>query len=253
MFHSHPAREKKKGGNEIWFSLGPELSGFRQTALWLCIAWYWIPPSCLILKCVYITHSKVVVYLFSFVINNTGVFCGLFSHQKGLKGSQGCGYEDSGDVSIKSPSTPSSISPILFHPLLPRFIFADFLQLWKLCLSTLPHTPDTHFSYCTAGPIATVTTQLGVLDEEKERLQKGGSVRKEEERLMWGWALNSDNHDRENFLTLLCQIRRPTHSETNFDHCSVCLPQFRFLCWNAWFTRWVDAIQTLQANVSLRG
>lgn len=142
MFHSHPAREKKKGGNGIWFSLGPELSGFRQTALWLCIAWYWIRPSCLILKYVYITQSKVVVYLISFLIHNTRVFCGLFRHQK----CRGCGCEDSGDVSIKSPSPPSSISPILFHPLLPRFIFADFLQLWKLCLSTRSIPPLPPYS-----------------------------------------------------------------------------------------------------------
>lgn len=44
-----------------------------------------------------------------------------------------------------------------------------------------------------------------------------------------------------NFPTLVSQIRRPSHSGTNFNPCSVCLPQFRFHCRNGWFIRSVDA------------
>lgn len=62
------------------------------------------------------------------------------------------------------------------------------------------------------------------------------------ERGMRGWAPNLDNRDSEKFQTLPFQIRRLSHSGTNFDLCSFCLPQFRFLCCDVLFTPFIEAI-----------
>lgn len=69
------------GGNGIWFSLGPELSGFWQAALWLCIVYTAImchPENLFTMR----VHGKVI----SFLINKADVFFGSILRSEVSKG-----------------------------------------------------------------------------------------------------------------------------------------------------------------------
>lgn len=105
--------------------------------------------------------------------------------------------------SLSSPVFP--LLAILFCPFLPRFIFAIYLPLWNVSQPVPTHPPPA------LHPYETNTLAIVALNLLPRLLDSG------------------------NFKTVLFQIRRLSHSLTNFDLCSVCLPQFGFLCWNVWF------------------
>lgn len=123
-----------------------------------------------------------------------------------------------------------TVSPCHSHPFhscldssLPSFyLCGNFLNPY------LPHPRNTQFS------IVVLSLLPRLLGKKRETL-KGWMHAEREGDMNVRLSSYLDNHDSGNFEPVLFQIRRLSHSLTNFDLCSVCLPQFGFLCWNVWF------------------